>query len=110
MAIKITIVPHRVGKVEFDQFQVFIGARVIGYLGKAADCRPKLVVKDLSDEILAEVNEACHAKLVELHPDLAGQAPAEALIAGGVNNKPKPQPPLPPADPADSAALEAGLQ
>jgi len=105
MGVKVTIQPHRVTDhnghaVEFDQYQILIGQRVCGYLGKLAHCVPKLVVRDLPEDALAAINAACSEKLQTL---------CEAVVQQPIGARPKPDVPPPRPSEADSAELEAGL-
>ena len=100
MAVKVTIVPHRVpdkargGKVvEFDQFQVFIGQRVVGYKAKQPGLPVKLVVRDLPEEAINAINRASASGGTSL-----GQAILVAL--GTITGKPV-------ALPADGATPDA---
>lgn len=54
--INVTIRPHVVGDTKFDQFQVLIGQRVVGYKVKGKP--PKLVVRDLPEDALNAIAAA----------------------------------------------------
>lgn len=108
MGVQVTIRPHKVrdprgNEVEFDQYQILIGQRVMGYLGKLPECKPKLVVRDVPEEILRAIERACAEKL--------GQSDVAAVVSMPVGSDPanEPQPAAPEPNPADSAALEANL-
>ena len=107
MGVQVTIMPHVVrcastGKdVAFDQFQIRLGQRVVGYTAKPA-CAPSLVVRDLPEECVKAI-EAAVSKFWK-----SGE-PSEAIVSQPIGTKPA-EPTVPPADPAGSAELEASLE
>jgi hypothetical protein len=116
MGVQITIRPHVVRnakgeEVEFDQFQILCGQRVCGYLGKLPSCLPKLVVRELPQDVMKAIVRAAHAQLRELHPqgELVIERVHEAIVAPAIGDKPKKQQ-LPVADAAASAELEQALE
>lgn len=108
MGVQVTIRPHRVtderGRdVEFDQYQILVGQRVMGYLGKLPGCVPKLVVRDVPQDVLSAINAAA-AKV------LGGETSAAVSLQPiGVDPAKEPVSPPPPTDAADDAELEAEL-
>jgi len=110
MGVKITIRPHIVGQTEFNQFQILIGQRVCGYLGKLATCLPKLVVRELPQDALTAIMRESQKTLRELLP---GEEllidkhvkPLESATVGAPRAKEQEQP----ADQVASAELESFL-
>lgn len=103
MGVNVTIRPHVVGTTKFDQFQVLIGQRVVGYKAKQKGLPVKLVVRDLPEDALAAINEAS-AKM-----DGVEEPTHTSVVSHPIGAEPA-QPAAPPADPADSAELESELE
>ena len=67
--LQVTIREHvvydgrRKENVKFDQYQILLGQRLVGYLGKDPKCRPVLVIKGLPEDAIAAINQAAVEKL-----------------------------------------------
>jgi len=65
MGLTITIRQHvatdiTTGRVDtFDQFQILVGQRVVGYLGSGRECGPTLVARDLPEDVKKAIADAC---------------------------------------------------
>lgn len=120
MGVQVTIRPHvvfdkvRGHNVEFDQFQILIGQRVCGYLGKLQNCQPKLVAANLPEDCLAAINDACDEQLQRGKYAAEGAAapgvPAAVVRTIGSDPKKDKREPLPAPDAAASAALEEAIE
>lgn len=105
MPVQVTIRPHVVvdtngRRVEFDQFQILVGQRVMGYLGKKPGCTPKLVARDVPEDLLRAIHAAAEQVLGMAEP---------AVVSQPIGEGPAPDQPPPPTVPADDADLEASL-
>jgi hypothetical protein len=112
MGVQVTIRPHIVGTTKFDQFQILIGQRVVGYKASQPGLPPKLVVGNLPEDAVNAVAEACRKMDEEINKAAVTTKPQLAptlSVAHPIGAEPPQDPPAPPADPTDSAELEASL-
>lgn len=107
MAVKVTIVPHVVRcastgeDVAFEQLQIFLGQRVVGYLAKRPGAVPSLVVKSLPEECVNAINQAAQ--------EFNGGDAVAAAASQPIGAKPA-KADAPPVDLAASSELEAALE
>ena len=113
MGVKVTIRKHIVfdqrkqEDVEFDQFQILIGQRVVGYKASARGIPPTIIARNLSQEILGAIAKASadHDQLSDDERSKLGTPQVSQAI--GDQARPEPEPVI---DPADSAKLEASIE